>query len=439
MAFPVSLPSNTDPTALNKLNSPSHSQLHQSHNAEIVAVETKVGTGSSTPTSGKVLRATGTGTSSWSQVDPSTDITSLTSATLRGLISDETGTGVAVFGTAPTISSPALTTPTVATSINDTNGNEIIKTPATASAVNEVTITNAATTTSPSISATGEDTNIDLKFIGKGTGKSYPDSITEWAFDFIVSGLVWSGDSYGSTLAASMTAGFAYISGVRVTIAAVTARAFTASKDTYIDLSNAGAITYTEVSNNAASPALSANNIRIGIIVSGAGSIVAIGSVNQGQENKVLPIASSVAYSVTDSLGNLICPRDPNRKLIGYRQNITDQTGISADTMLTGVNNVPFLATSGRKIRVTAQANPLKGGTSGSNTLTVRAGVTTASASVALCNTNTVNGTRFSLLVDGIVTPVAGLNTYGMSYASGGSASDIDGSVQTTYLRVEQE
>lgn len=58
----------------------------------------------------------------------------------------------------------------VKTSIQDENGNEVIKMPATASAVNEVTVTNAATANAPQISATGGDTNIDLKLAGKGTG-----------------------------------------------------------------------------------------------------------------------------------------------------------------------------------------------------------------------------------------------------------------------------
>ncbi len=56
------------------------------------------------------------------------------------------------------------------TQLTDTNGNETIKTPATASAVNEVTVTNAATGTAPQISATGDDTNIDLTLKGKGSG-----------------------------------------------------------------------------------------------------------------------------------------------------------------------------------------------------------------------------------------------------------------------------
>jgi hypothetical protein len=55
--------------------------------------------------------------------------------------------------------------------ILDANNNELIKFPSSvASAVNEITISNAATTGSPSISATGDDTNIGLNLISKGTG-----------------------------------------------------------------------------------------------------------------------------------------------------------------------------------------------------------------------------------------------------------------------------
>ena len=55
--------------------------------------------------------------------------------------------------------------------INDSNGNEAIKFVTTGSAVNEVTITNAATTNAPEISATGGDDNIDVDITPKGTGE----------------------------------------------------------------------------------------------------------------------------------------------------------------------------------------------------------------------------------------------------------------------------
>ena len=61
--------------------------------------------------------------------------------------------------------------------ILDTNGNEEIIFTATASAVNELTIANAATGNAPEISSTGDDTNIDLKLTPKGTGKLNLDGI----------------------------------------------------------------------------------------------------------------------------------------------------------------------------------------------------------------------------------------------------------------------
>jgi hypothetical protein len=69
-----------------------------------------------------------------------------------------------------TSTNATLTTPKVVTSINDSNGNEVIKTPATSSAVNEITVTNAATGNAPQIAATGGDTNVDLRLKAKGTG-----------------------------------------------------------------------------------------------------------------------------------------------------------------------------------------------------------------------------------------------------------------------------
>ncbi len=62
--------------------------------------------------------------------------------------------------------------------ILDTNGNEEIIFTATASAVNELTIANAATGTSPTISATGSDTNISLTIAPKGTGDVNVDADT---------------------------------------------------------------------------------------------------------------------------------------------------------------------------------------------------------------------------------------------------------------------
>ena len=60
--------------------------------------------------------------------------------------------------------------PRIFNGILDSNGNEVITFTATATAVNEFTIANAATGGSPTISATGTDTNIDITITPKGSG-----------------------------------------------------------------------------------------------------------------------------------------------------------------------------------------------------------------------------------------------------------------------------
>jgi hypothetical protein len=56
------------------------------------------------------------------------------------------------------------------TGINDDSGNETVRFRKTTSAVNYVELLNTATTVGPQISAAGDDTNIDLRLTGKGSG-----------------------------------------------------------------------------------------------------------------------------------------------------------------------------------------------------------------------------------------------------------------------------
>lgn len=69
-----------------------------------------------------------------------------------------------------TLTNKTLTSAKIGTSLNDTNGNELIKATATSSAVNEFTVANAATGNGPTLSATGSDTNIDVNVAPKGSG-----------------------------------------------------------------------------------------------------------------------------------------------------------------------------------------------------------------------------------------------------------------------------
>lgn len=91
-----------------------------------------------------------------------------------------------------TLTSPILTTPKFASagSVVDANGNELIKFPTTvASAVNEITVYNAATGMPPNIQSSGSDTNIGLDFKSKGTGiiRHYVNNVISTVFDAVAS------------------------------------------------------------------------------------------------------------------------------------------------------------------------------------------------------------------------------------------------------------
>jgi hypothetical protein len=93
-----------------------------------------------------------------------------TDAVDTGLVS---ATGVATLTnktlTSPTINTATLTAPQI-NEIDDNAGNEFIIFSKVTSAVNEVTIANAATANDPTFTASGSDNNIGLDFIPKGTG-----------------------------------------------------------------------------------------------------------------------------------------------------------------------------------------------------------------------------------------------------------------------------
>jgi len=64
----------------------------------------------------------------------------------------------------------SLTSPNLVTGVNDVKGNELFKVTATASAINEFTIANAASGNGPILSTTGGGTNVDLNLNPKGSG-----------------------------------------------------------------------------------------------------------------------------------------------------------------------------------------------------------------------------------------------------------------------------
>jgi hypothetical protein len=121
----------------------------------------------------------------------------------------------------------------------------------------------------------------DSADLGQLAGVQYP---------YVVSGCVWTADAPASTRNASMTSGTVMIKGILLTVAAITAHTFTASSDTYVDLTDNGdgtaAVTFVTVANNTISPALTAatlTTIRNAIVITTASAITSTGaSINQG-------------------------------------------------------------------------------------------------------------------------------------------------------------
>jgi len=104
-------------------------------------------------------------------VDPAETsyITSTTSGQIRHLIASADIFTIRSTGVQFNIASPVIA---------DSNNNELISFTTTASAVNQIGISNSATGTPPTISTVGGDTNIDLLLTAKGTGVVYTYSET---------------------------------------------------------------------------------------------------------------------------------------------------------------------------------------------------------------------------------------------------------------------
>lgn len=76
-SFPGSLASFAGFTSSHTLSADNHAAQHNLEQAEILAAQTKIGTGASTPILNTILRGTGAGTSSWAQVVLTTDVTGI--------------------------------------------------------------------------------------------------------------------------------------------------------------------------------------------------------------------------------------------------------------------------------------------------------------------------------------------------------------------------
>lgn len=117
------------------------------------------------------------------------------------------------------------------------------------------------------------------------------------------SGCVWS---QVSGLNGAMTAGEVYfnIAGIMVptTIAAIASKTFTASKDTYVSFNHLGAVTYTEVTNGAAIPAVPANSVWTYRVVTNGSAITRCDDIRP----TVTPHYHALYYSTGGTSGGFV-------------------------------------------------------------------------------------------------------------------------------------
>jgi hypothetical protein len=229
-------------------------------------------------------------------------------------------------------------------------------------------------------------------------------------YNFVVSGFVLP--SSGASLTITVPSGVAYVNGYYVVSTGLTLTV-TASNDTYLDIDQNGQFYYTgsnSVTNNAASPTLTSGRVRLAIITSDGSTIT---SVNQGQTTAVIPISGGIAYSVTDSLGNLIYPTAPFAGLLGYRLDAAAYTPGSSTQVLTGCT-MPVIVPAGRRLKLTGV---FSGGQSGSSTNAITNAIIKEGSTTLATGQGFVNGSAgysngsWPVAVNW-VTPSAGLHTY---------------------------
>jgi len=284
-------------------------------------------TGTLTITNGKTLAASNTLTLA------GTDSTTMTFPTTNASIA-RTDAGQTFTGT------QVMTSPRVITSINDTNGNELIGVTATGSAVNEITVANAATGNNPVISATGGDTNIGITLTPKGTGA-----------------IKLSGLSYptadGTANQVIQTNG----SGV-LSFATVSGSGSPGGSDTYVQFNDSGSfggdagLTY-----NKTTDTLSVNGISVG---RGAASVSTNTAVGYQALNTNTTGTESVAFGYQALNANTT---GSNNTAVGYTALATNNTGGTNTAVgyqalnlnTTGSGNVSVGRNAGKRITTGSQ------------------------------------------------------------------------------------
>jgi len=126
--------------------------------------------GSGTPTV-QFKYASGSGSSvTWAASDKGTKIIYATADDGTNPNIVDVGMGTVTLAGTQTLTNKTLTSPKIGTAILDTNGLQLALLTATGSAVNEITLANAASGSNPTLTASGDDANIGISLATKGSG-----------------------------------------------------------------------------------------------------------------------------------------------------------------------------------------------------------------------------------------------------------------------------
>jgi len=148
--FPTSLDNSTSlpyPSSTSARNAPSLAGGQDNQNDSLIAIQTKLGIGASTPTLGKFLTGTGTGTSSWANTVPA--------GTVVGTSDSQTLTNKTL--TSPTITSPTITNATISTDLitgyTTSNTGTVYGIPITTGVINTAGTINGASLVASSVTS----------------------------------------------------------------------------------------------------------------------------------------------------------------------------------------------------------------------------------------------------------------------------------------------
>ena len=213
--------------------------------------------------------------------------------------------------------------------------------------------------------------------------------------DFVYTGLTIP---TSASLTSTTVAGTAYINGWRV-VKDATAKTYTASKHTYVDLSDSGVYTYQAVTIGAAEPAVSLNSIRLGRVSTDSTTVLSV------RDDRVTGIQLSVGgvtlLSDVDEDTKVNVENSTDEDIIRFSLGNTTLTTAQEVLTLQAVNatsaklepttnNFVDLGTSSKKFRsfhataITSDTSDINGGTMDS----VQIGGTTATGEIIVNDSN---------------------------------------------------